>query len=1722
MPDNIIEATSAKENLAATPGSDLFVFEPGDSSPGSAKDQIFGFQPGDRIDLTAFGFTGFRTISDPPDPMMLTVRQLNDSVVIWGGRGESAFELRIIGVTAEQILAAVLLDRDDDDGDDGSGDANADPVAVDDVFETVEDAPVMGDVLANDSDADGDALTSMLIDGPANGSVSLNADGDFEYTPNPGFAGTDAFTYRVDDQNGGSDVATVTVTVAADDSDDPVDPVDANVIDATPERENHQATDAPDIFRFEPGDSGPRMLSDQIFGFGAGDLIDLTAFGFTGVRTISDPPDPTKLTIRELNDSVVMWGGRGPAAFQLRVLDVTAGEIVDAIILDGSIDDGGGDDDDGSTGDDNTAPVAVDDVAFTDEDTTVMGDVLANDTDADGDALTATVVSGPSNGSLTLNADGAYEYAPDADFTGTDGFTYTVTDAAGAADTGVVTITVGADNDAPVAVDDAATTDEDVAVMGDVLVNDADADGDDLTAALLSGPSNGSVTLASDGSYAYTPDADFNGTDDFTYTVADSSGATETGVVTITVEPVNDAPVAVDDSATTQANVATSGDVLANDTDIDGDDLTVSLVDDVENGVLTLNADGTFDYAPNVDFDGIDAFAYSVSDGDGGTDTAVVTLTVDPVDAPTTIGGDLQGAATEDDATPAAGVVSVAGSAGAMITPQSDVAGAYGTFSINADGEWSYVLDSTNADVQSLRALETLTERSQFGDVVIETETSATNPHVSQNGAGGGGDNLNARGGDFEGVVMTIDYADGTSETVVWDRVDAVTGEAVGSGVTATASGSTHFGGFDLSATNRVAKITLETLPAAKVFFDVTRAFNGQPGDTAGTFGGGPLIVVGGDPLSGLITTQYSGIIGFEGQPFGADAFTTVEIDFSGLDDGGFLGSTEFGIDLDRLAVEGDLAPVDAIGPVVTSPPTDVLYDEFTVTTDDGVSETIRIAIDGANDAASFLSSSVTTGAVEEDGVLQATGRVRVSDDDSLESSTQVQIGVAGVFGAFSVDEAGRWSYDLDNDSAAVQALGAGETATDSFTVVSADGAATETVVITVTGTVDAGSNADPVAPDVSASGSEDTVISGVVAATDADGDTLGYALGGTAPTNGEVSIDAATGAFDYTPDADFNGTDSFTVLVDDGEGGSTEATVDVTVDPANDDPTAADIAVFGDENTVISGALSATDIDGDDLTYGPGATAPTNGAVEVQSDGSFDYTPNPNFSGTDSFTIAVEDGQGGSAEVSVMVTIGDVNQAPTAPDVSVVGSEDTVISGVVAATDVDGDMLSYSAGGTSPTNGAVSIDPASGAFDYTPDPDFAGTDSFTVLIEDGEGGSTEATVTVTVNPDADAATIGGDLTGTAVEDAAAPTTGVATVVDADAGEAVFQAQSNVAGDFGTFSIDADGDWTYTLDNSNATVQSLRAADTLSERSQFRDIIVETEALAINPHVTTNGSGDASNPADLDNRNARGSDFDGSVVTAEFADGSTETVTWRALDASSGEARGTNILIEATGSTHFGGFMISTTETLTKLTMETLPGGKVFFDIGRAFEGGAGNTENTGGGNPVIVVDADASVSGTIAATYSGIIGLEGDGFSSDAYTTVEIDFSGLSSGGVDGAIDSRRRPRSVAGRRRHSPGRRRASPGHRPADGCALRFVHDIDRGWNDRHDRRRDLRRERYGDAVRRCRRLGRGRRNAAGDGAVADFRHGCARELHAAPIVDRRRLRSVLDRRDRALAL
>ena len=308
----------------------------------------------------------------------------------------------------------------------------------------------------------------------------------------------------------------------------------------------------------------------------------------------------------------------------------------------------------------NSPPVANDDLSnTTNEDTPIVINVIANDTDSDGsiDPSTINITNDPILGTVVANNDGTTTYTPNQDANGTDEFAYTVDDNLGATSNQArVRVTINPLNDPPTANDDVGTTPEDTPVIISVLLNDVDVDGttDPTTVSIVATPSNGTAVVNLDGTITYTPSTGYNGVDTFTYNVRDDLNAlSNVATVTVTIISVNNRPDAVDDTnnSTVEETVITIN-VIANDIDVDGTIApgSVTIISDVISGTTLNNGDGTVTYTPNVDFNGTDSFTYTVQDDLGAvSDTAIVSILVTEFNDPPVAVDDLNNTTNEDE-----------------------------------------------------------------------------------------------------------------------------------------------------------------------------------------------------------------------------------------------------------------------------------------------------------------------------------------------------------------------------------------------------------------------------------------------------------------------------------------------------------------------------------------------------------------------------------------------------------------------------------------------------------------------------------------------------------------------------------------------------------------------------------------------------------------------------------------------------------------------------------------------------------------------------------------------------------------------------------------------------------------------------------------------------------------------------------------------------------------
>ena len=291
----------------------------------------------------------------------------------------------------------------------------------------------------------------------------------------------------------------------------------------------------------------------------------------------------------------------------------------------------------------NTPPNAAADAYSVNEDTTLninAPGVLGNDTDGENNSLTAVVQTSPANAaSFTLNANGSFSYTPTANFNGADSFTYTAFDGSFASSAATVTITVNAVNDVPVANGGSITTNEDTASSAFILTG-SDADGDSLTFEIVTAPVKGTYNAATG---IYTPNANANGSDSFTFIAKDAVSQSSSAMVLITITPVNDAPTAAGQSVTTDEDTAKA--ITLSGSDVDGDALTYAASQPSHGSVSCTGASCI--YRPTANYSGADSFTFKANDGQTDSAAATVSITVNPVNDPPT--ATAQSVTTDED-----------------------------------------------------------------------------------------------------------------------------------------------------------------------------------------------------------------------------------------------------------------------------------------------------------------------------------------------------------------------------------------------------------------------------------------------------------------------------------------------------------------------------------------------------------------------------------------------------------------------------------------------------------------------------------------------------------------------------------------------------------------------------------------------------------------------------------------------------------------------------------------------------------------------------------------------------------------------------------------------------------------------------------------------------------------------------------------------------------------
>ncbi|EON6350921.1 tandem-95 repeat protein [Vibrio parahaemolyticus] len=1252
------------------------------------------------------------------------------------------------------------------------------PVAdiVADKATVVEDTPTIIKVLGNDTFEGDDKVVSLdTNNGPANGTVSVNPDGSVTYTPNDNYHGTDSFTYIVT-SGGVSESTTVSVDVTPV-NDAPVAKDDTAITDE----------DTPVTIDVLPNDTD--IDGDKL-----------------SIQSASVPETQGKVEIVDgklvftpaenfHGDAEITYTITDGALTDQATVNVTVNAVNDTPVVESSIAD--------QTLAEDFTPYTIDlNTAFSDVD------------NVDGE-LTFSV-SGNSNIQVAI-VNGIATFTPTADWNGSEALTFTATDPSGESVSQTVNFTV-----APVAdiVADSARVVEDTPTIIKVLGNDT-FEGDDKVVSLdtNNGPANGTVSVNPDGSVTYTPNDNYHGEDTFTYIVT-SGGVSESAIVEVNVTPVNDAPVAKDDIATTQEDTAVTIDVLPNDSDVDGDKLSIQSATVPEAQGKVEIVDGKLVFTPAENFNGHAEITYTVTDGEL-TDEAKVTVTVNPVNDAPTIKVDAVESITED-------AVSTDTVVATLTVRDTDTPEDQLTVSLENNSNGYFVLvgnevkltqagvDAVNNDELNLKDL---TISASVSDGVNPTASDSDSLIVNRVNDAPTVENAIADqvlSEDFASYTIDLNDAFKDSDSALNFSVSGNSNVLVSieNGI-ATISPTADWNGSEtltFTATDPSGESVSQTVnftvaSVADIVADKATVVEDTPtiikvlGND--TFEGDGKVVsldANNGPANGTVSVNPDGSVTYTPNDnyHGADSFTyivtsggvsestTVEVNVTPVNDAPVAKndisttqedtavtidvlSNDTDIDGDTLRIDSASVPSDqgtveiVDGKLVFTPAENFNGDaEITYTVTDGEltdEAKVSVTVNPVNDAPTIkvdAVESITENAVSTDTVV-ATLTVRDTDTPedrltvSLENNSNgyfVLVGDEVKLTQAGVDAVNNDELDLkDLTISASVSDGVNPTASDSDSLV-------------VNRVNDAPTVENAIADQVLSEDFDAYTIDLNEVFKDSDS-SLEFSVSG----NNSIQISIVSGVATITPTADWNGKETITFTAKDPSGESVSQTVNFTVTPVAD--------IEADKTTVVEDTPTIIKVLGNDTFEGKdkvvsldAENGPKNGTVIVNNDGTVTYTPDDNYVGKDTFTYVVTSG-GVSESTTVEVNVTPVNDAPVAKDDIATTQEDTAVTIDVLSndTDVDGDKLSVESASVPKEQGTVEV--VNGKLVFTPAENFNGDAEITYTVTDGQL-TDEAKVTVTVNPVNDAPTIKVDAVESITEDAVSTDKVVATLTVRD------------------------------------------------------------------------------------------------------------------------------------------------------------------------------------------------------------------------------------------------------------------------------------------------------------------------------------------------------------------
>lgn len=814
------------------------------------------------------------------------------------------------------------------------------------------------------------------------------------------------------------------------------------------------------------------------------------------------------------------------------------------------------------------------------------------------------------------------------------------------------------DNQPPDANDLSITTNEDVPI--NLTLSGSDGDGDPLTFRVTAAPAHGALSGIAP-TLTYTPAANYFGTDSFMYVANDGFVDSAPATVSITVQSVNDKPIATPQSITTIVNVPVI--IVLQGSDADGDVLTFTVVTNPTHGALSGSGQNLL-YTPASGFTGSDNFTFKVNDGIVDSDPATVSITVNPP-----------------------GPVQI--------------------FWDNFETDLGWVRNPNGTDNATTGMWERANPQDTNSNGPKQLGTTVSGSYDLVTGPLAGRD---AGSYDIDSGVTSI-----ISPSITLPANSQLT--LTLSYYLAHGSNSSSADYLRITIIGNTSQQIFEELGASN---DDDAAWAGLTSDIS-AFAGQTiriLIAAADNSTASLVEAAVDDVliqgVLLNNPPIADPQAVSLAEDTT-------LGIALTGSDPDGDPLTFNIVQAPAHGTLSGTVP-NVVYqpeanfngsDSFTFTVSDGQltsnPATVSINVTPVNDAPQAQSQTPT---MDEDGTLNITLVATDPDGDPLMYNLESNPGHGTLTGTLP-----ELTYTPD----------ANYFGSDSFSFTATDGTLTSeiaTINITINSVNDV-----PVADDLRLNIDEDYFIKFSLNGSDVEGDVLTYIIL-TQPANGTLSGEGRTHY--YTPEANWNGIDSFTYAVSDGQAESEPATVRIVVAATNDAPVAIPQLVSTPMNTLLSITLEGEDVDGDTLLFEV-VTQPEHGTLSGTAP-DLTYTPVTDYVGSDSFTFRVYDAEYWMDEAEVSITVTSAgNHKPQAVSQQVIAEEDTEYYIVLEGSDPDGDPLHYLIT-SGPTHGSLSGDD-SPVFVYLSELNYSGTDQFTFVVSDGALQSDPATVNITVNP---------------------------------------------------------------------------------------------------------------------------------------------------------------------------------------------------------------------------------------------------------------------------------------------------------------------------------------------------------------------------------------------------